>query len=221
MEQTYPGVEDYEEHFKAMLPAFKDKRYIKVNGKLLFGVFIGSDIPNCQTFFDTWNKLAEEHGLTGFHFFSLAQGQERIDKLKGLGFDRIVSDAYIDVIKEEPLFKRKLHRLLHHPTAVPYSRYEQRALDFFNRNHSCTPCIIPNFDHTPRSGFRGNLLQGSTPQEWGKLCRMTKNYILHNDEIDNLLFIKSWNEWGEGNYLEPDRRWGKAYIKETAKAFVG
>lgn len=221
MEQTYPGVEDYEEHFKAMLPAFKDKRYIKVNGKLLFGVFIGSDIPNSQTFFDTWNKLAEEHGLTGFHFFSLAQGQERIDKLKGLGFDRIVSDAYIDVIKEEPLFKRKLRRLLHRPTAVPYSRYEQRALDFFNRNHTCTPCIIPNFDHTPRSGFRGNLLQGSTPQKWGKLCRMTKDYILHNDEIDNLLFIKSWNEWGEGNYLEPDRRWGKAYIKETAKAFVG
>ena len=55
-------------------------------------------------------------------------------------------------------------------------------------------------------------------EKWGKLCRLTKDYILHNDAIDNLLFIKAWNEWGEGNYLEPDRRWGKAYIEETAKA---
>lgn len=220
VEQIYPGEEDYEAHFMAMLPAFKDKRYIKVNGKLLFGVFIGSNIPDCQLFFDTWNRLAAEHGLTGFHFFSLAQGQERIDKLKRLGFDRIVTDAYSDVIKEDPLIMRKLRRLLHRPTVVAYSHYARKALEFFKRNNTCTPCIDPNFDHTPRSGFRGHLLQGSTPKKWGKLCRMTKDYILHSDNIDNLLFIKSWNEWGEGNYLEPDRRWGKAYIRETAKALA-
>ena len=221
MEQTYPGVEDYEAHFMTMLPAFKDKRYIKVNGKLLFGVFIGSDIPDCKMFFDTWNRLAAEHNLPGFHFFSLAQGQERVDKLHGLGFDRIVADAYLSIVLERPFLLRKFRRLLHHPVTVDYSHYIRRALEFFKRNNTCTPCILPNYDHTPRSGFRGNLLQGSTPKKWGKLCRMTKDYILHNDEIDNLLFIKSWNEWGEGNYLEPDRRWGKACIEETAKALAG
>ena len=218
MEQTYPGINDYEAHFMQMLPAFKDKRYIKVNGKLLFGVFIGSDIPDCKMFFDTWNRLAAENGLEGFHFFSLAQGQGRINKLKGLGFDRIVTDAYSDVIKEDPFIVRKLRRLFHRPTVVSYTHYAKRSIEFFKRNNTCTPCIDPNFDHTPRSGFRGNLLQGSTPKRWGELCSMTKDYILQNNDIDNLMFIKSWNEWGEGNYLEPDRRWGKAYIEETAKA---
>ena len=217
LEQTYPGVEDYEAHFMEMLPAFKDKRYIKVNGRLLFGVFLGSDIPDCQVFFDTWNRLAAEHGLEGFHFFSLAQGQERIDKLDGLGFDRIVIDAYSNLVNEVPVNIQRLLRFFHIPTVISYSHYTQQSLKFFKRNSTCTPCIDPNFDHTPRSGFRGSLLQGSTPGKWGKLCSMTKDYIQHNDAIDNLLFIKAWNEWGEGNYLEPDRRWGKAYLEETAK----
>lgn len=218
MEQTYPGVEDYEAHFMHMLPAFKDKRYIKVDGKLLFGVFMGSDIPDCKLFFDTWNRLAAENGLEGFYFFSLAQGQERVDKLKGLGFDSIVADAYLSVVLEIPHIIRKVRRMFHRPVVVKYPHYIQRALEFFKRNNTCTPCILPNYDHTPRSGFRGELLQDSTPEDWNKLCRMTKEYIQHNDAIDNLLFIKAWNEWGEGNYLEPDRRWGKAYLEETAKA---
>ena len=124
LEQTYPGVEDYEAHFMEMLPAFKDKRYIKVNGRLLFGVFLGSDIPDCQVFFDTWNRLAAEHGLEGFHFFSLAQGQERIDKLDGLGFDRIVIDAYSNLVNEVPVNIQRLLRFFHIPTVISSTVFE-------------------------------------------------------------------------------------------------
>ena len=52
IEQTYPGTKDYEAHFYEMLPAFKDSRYMKVDGKLIFGVFAPNDIPDTNLFFD-------------------------------------------------------------------------------------------------------------------------------------------------------------------------
>ena len=69
MEQTYPGVDDYVAHFNEMLPAFKDKRYIKVDSKLLFGLFAPLDMPDMEVFKETWNNLAKQHGLNGFVFF--------------------------------------------------------------------------------------------------------------------------------------------------------
>ena len=68
IEQTYPGIEDYEEHFYAMLPAFKDRRYIRINEKILFAVYDPLNIPEPQLFIETWNRLARENGLEGFYF---------------------------------------------------------------------------------------------------------------------------------------------------------
>ena len=81
MEQTYPGEEDYKAHFYEMLPAFKDNRYIKVNGKLLFGFFAPLDIPDLQIFKDTWNKLAIENGLKGFSFFGYTPKPENAQQI--------------------------------------------------------------------------------------------------------------------------------------------
>ena len=73
VEQTYPGEEDIIDHFNAMLPAFQDKRYMKVNGKLVFGVFDPSKI-DIKRMHEVWDRLAHEHGLDGFHFFALCIG---------------------------------------------------------------------------------------------------------------------------------------------------
>ena len=75
-----------------------------------------------------------------------------------------------------------------------------------------TPCIEPDFDHSPRSGGKWIIVDGSTPERWKELCCIAKNAIESSSESDGLLFIKSWNEWGEGNYLEPDMKWGHAYL---------
>ena len=72
---------------------------------------------------------------------------------------------------------------------------------------------IPNYDHTPRSGRRGMLLHKSTPVLWGKLLENVFILRSHIKEEENLVFIKAWNEWGEGNYLEPDLKYGKDYLK--------
>lgn len=46
--------------------AFKDSRYITVDGRLLFVVFDSTAIPDFGLFKKTWNELAREDGLKGF-----------------------------------------------------------------------------------------------------------------------------------------------------------
>ncbi|MBR1455274.1 MAG: glycoside hydrolase family 99-like domain-containing protein, partial [Lachnospiraceae bacterium] len=59
-EQTYPGAEDNEKHFYSLLKAFKDPRYIKVDGKLLFYIFAPLKFPNVSAFISQWNELAKK-----------------------------------------------------------------------------------------------------------------------------------------------------------------
>ena len=73
MEQTYPGEEDYKLHFNTYLKAFKDSRYIRVDGKLLFVIFSPLSIPNFVEMKRIWNNLAMENGLKGFYFIGIAE----------------------------------------------------------------------------------------------------------------------------------------------------
>lgn len=224
MEQTYPGIDDYVAHFNEMLPAFRDNRYIKVNGKLLFGIFDSDSIPNVRVFVDTWNGLAKDNGLGGFHFFALVQGEKRLEHLQKNCFDSIVYDAYADCLNKNrngfynKTVMRVWRKFFSLPIIIDYEEYMTESISRFTKNKSWIPCIDPDFDHTPRSGSRSALLYKSTPQKWGELVRQTRNHIINGGSCEKLMFIKSWNEWGEGNYLEPDMRYGNAYIEETAKA---
>ena len=78
------------------------------------------------------------------------------------------------------------------------------------------PVILPNWDHSPRSGKRSVVLHKSTPELfYHHVCQIFENIKFKNNKI---VFLKSWNEWGEGNYMEPDLKWGKGYIDALSKA---
>ena len=89
-----------------------------------------------------------------------------------------------------------------------------RRSQTFRQFPETTPCLVPNFDHSPRSGSKGVIIHESTPEKWGAFCKEASRLVRSRNGND-LLFIKAWNEWGEGNYLEPDLRFGTKYIEET------
>ena len=75
------------------------------------------------------------------------------------------------------------------------------------------PAVIPGWDNTPRSGRNGLVLHGSTPELFRIHLRASITQIRHKPAEHRILFLKSWNEWAEGNYVEPDLRYGKGYLQ--------
>lgn len=75
------------------------------------------------------------------------------------------------------------------------------------------PTVIPNWDNTPRSNTRGYVLHGSTPELFRSHLRDALTLVESRRIEDRIIFVKSWNEWAEGNYLEPDRKFGRDYLK--------
>ena len=112
----------------------------------------------------------------------------------------------------------KLATITDRPCTLEYDKYTDVALRKFQEFPEAIPCIDPNFDHSPRSGARGTIIHNSTPRKWGAFCKSVLSLIQERKNSD-FLFIKAWNEWGEGNYMEPDLRFGKGYIEEAGKVF--
>ena len=232
-EQKYPGKDDYIAHFYDVLPAFKDKRYIKVDGKPLFLVFSPEDIPDNDLFLSIWRKLAEENGLEGIYFvarvsatgrFSLTNFDyttivnDRYNKVLEIGYDAINSDTtrYAEIIVEGT-YKKMIRAGLARMGIDLVYRYDYKALrkHFFlpvEKEVNVHPQIVPRMDRTPRAGKAARIYVNSTPDEFEKAIKDAIRQIEHKDPEHRILFLTSWNEWGEGNYMEPDLKYGHGYL---------
>ena len=80
------------------------------------------------------------------------------------------------------------------------------------------PVLVPNWDNTPRRGAGGMVFYNSTPENFRKHIDEVFRLIKEKPSETNLVFLKSWNEWGEGNYMEPDLLYGHGYIDELRNA---
>ena len=219
IEQTYPGIQDYTDHFYAMLPAFKDKRYMKVNGKPIFGLFDSVSFDDFDTFKKTWNALAKQNGLDGFYFFGFTFKPECKNDILNKGYESVVTDNILEFKNADPSFVDKIRRkIFHRPKILYYNDYSKWIMSHYELKDNIHPCINPNFDHSPRSKDRGVVICDHSPEKWEKLCKQILSLCCKRNGDDNLVFIKAWNEWGEGNYLEPDMTYGHQFIDATRRA---
>lgn len=221
IEQTYPGEDDHRRHFEALVPAFTDRRYIRVDGKPVFLIYAPLELPNAPAVIELWRKLAEKAGLPGLYL--VGQTQDAGQCLASRGFDACVTVRLRPSMRSElpwyrlgPTAYRRFKRLMGSPEVINYADAVGRMILPPVNGFISHPCVIPNWDNTPRSGRRGLVLHGSTPQAFERHLTAALDRIALSPTQEPLLFIKSWNEWAEGNYLEPDARWGRAYL-ETFK----
>ncbi len=220
MQQSYPGREDEVRHFRLVEEAFRDPRYLTVDDKPIFYVYKPRQIPACQRFVEHWQNLAVKAGLKGLYFI----GEDvYIDDdpwdFKGNGFDAVVPNspgvAFLRLAKKRfrPRYfiPRMVHKLLRHPVLHRYQDFVAHNLvepgheDFY-------PSVVPNWDNTPRAGRNGVVLTHISPELFRRQLQRAVQQVEKRTADRRIVFVKSWNEWAEGNYLEPDLRYGKAYL---------
>jgi len=221
-------------HIQAILPYFRDPRYIRIQNKPLFLVYRSSQLPDPRATTTLWRQQAHANGLEGLYLVkveSFPTERQRLPELDGF-------DAALDFqpdwgslpTKMQPHWYWRLFNKLGLSPPHPYHtnnvlQYNEVVAAMLARptvDYPRIPCLVPSWDNTARRRNNGaTILHNSTPEAYGHWLRSVMNdrHTL-NRLPEPLLFINAWNEWGEGNHLEPCLKWGHQYLEQTGNVLL-
>lgn len=209
--QNYLGPADYERFFYEMLPHFQNKNYIKKDNKPVISIFMVKDIPDLDKFVELWNSLAKKEGFPGFYFIS-----DQYDPNSKW-------NQYLDAYSHSPVmfrnrtfFEKFIERMIRYhswtlfgPMRYSYSKLMKNLYDGYSEIEKFIPTIFSGWDTTPRHAKRGVMLLGFNVETF----RAHVRDVFSLDTKNEFIFIKSWNEWAEGNLLEPDDIFGDKLLE--------
>lgn len=228
MRQDYGNREDWKKHFEYLLPFFKDKRYIIVDNKPMFLIYHIAQIACSTEMFKCWNELAVCHGFDGIHIVSMLNASDGVSTNSYVsatvdfepGKTRRANAGTTGVfsaLKQELTEKYNNFGILNQ-LLCNYLNYDSINEEMLKKRHKKNEYrgVFVDYDDSPRRKIKGSICRGSTPQKF-------ENYLLKNieksiEEGNEFMFINAWNEWGESNYLEPDERYGYAYLHAVKRA---
>ncbi len=235
---------DHVNHFYSLLPAFKDKRYITVDGKPLFMIYNAGIFPRVKEFIELWQKLAADNGLKGIYFVGGTQStftfRKKEDGKRAVSMPNLKSsaDVYKSVLEMgfdavNSFGKRRgemlaegltwnIFRVAFQKCGIPLSKkydYLKTVKGYFAPEDSwenVIPTILPQWDRSPRVGLSDGVYVDATPDNFKKHILHALEIVKNKDDEHRILLLKSWNEWGEGNYVEPDIYYGHGFLDVLA-----
>lgn len=230
MEQFYEGVNQYKDHFCYNLPAFQDKRYMTVDGKPIFVIWNPIDHKEeISTLISIWQKLAKDHGLKGIYFIARQVLGTKPSELFEMGFDSLYQERVANAMKgaekytwlsrkwENFKIKTGLHfGLDKHDFAKCY----KRLVNDDARQEQIIPTLVCGYDRSPRAGRKAQIFYNFTPESWKKHVLDVLSYVQKKPYEKRIVMLKSWNEWGESNYIEPDLKYGSAMLDVLREALL-
>lgn len=206
LEQNYGDEKVWEAHLEYLLPFFEDDRYLKMEGKPVYIFYKPDDIVNLDDMIKYWNKLLQKRGYDGIYAIGVndiytincmdavlfqAPGAYRTPLVAGVS----VKEEWMEGIKVYDYDKLYYNALL---------------VDGVENKRTYFGAFV-DWDDTPRRGGLGKCVKNVSPEKFEKyLYEVAIKNLFYGNE---LLFINAWNEWGEGNYLEPDKKNGYKYLE--------
>ena len=228
------------DHFNYMLPFFKDKRYIREDGKPILVIYAPHLIPKLNKMLDLWNAMAKENGLSGLIYIyqSAASCLDRSWNRSRFTYGVEMNPGYAHVVgtSNHNQYKLRLIKIVNHLKRklnikrslyvsrsesqikhVDYDQVWQKILSLRpEEGQNTIPCAFTDWDNSPRFGKNGIVYDGVTTQKFyhyfALLCQNAKKYY-KSDKV----FVFAWNEWAEGGYLEPDQLYGLGFLEAIKK----
>lgn len=204
LEQKYGDKAQWEDHFRYLLPFFKDSRYIKKEGKPLFIIYRPVLIPCIDRMIGYWQKLAVAEGLPGLYII----GTNMVGQQSSI-FDANMwqMPGCIDI--------SSLPREVVDGGSIRCVSYDKMWQSLLHKKILCDGstllCGMVDYDNTPRTGTNGVVVLNQTVEKFEKYFdQLVELSIAYKNSF---VFLNAWNEWGESNYLEPDKLDGYRYLE--------
>jgi Glycosyltransferase WbsX len=220
MQQTYPDGDD-EAHFTRLLPAFVDDRYVRIDGRPVLLIFSPTDLPNPAAFVDRWQSLAESAGIGGLYIVAWIEGRDWGANYASHEADGFDAGLYVHFPFQRTPTTALRDRLRSHVERLGPGRYgycEDLPVPRDPIPGVVHRSVQPNWDNTPRSGRRGAVALDSAPNRFERHLTQALRLEQMHPPSSRLCVIKSWNEWAEGNYLEPDSTFERGWLDAVVRA---
>jgi lipopolysaccharide biosynthesis protein len=204
--QSYSPEDDID-HARWLIRAFSDPRYMRIGGRPIMLVYRPKDLPDPKRTVETFRSECARQGAPQPFLIGL---NSHVDMdFRDIGFD--------GTLDFEPQFGA-----LSGPTepGLKIYDYSQARQRMRNRKKSFPvyPCIFARWDNTPRRGKNGIVFVNSTPEAFGSGLQEIIDSVMDKPFDERLVFVNAWNEWAEGNHLEPDLKYGLRYLEAVKGA---
>lgn len=233
IEQQYGGEEDWKKQFYYLLDFFKDERYIKIDNKPVYIIYIPQEISCRRQMFDLWQKMAKEQGFKGLYLIAM-------DTFYGKDSHGSYYNAYMDFMpaslfrydiswrKHLMAWKRRhIDRMKVGQKRVQNIIWARNAYSYLylcksierkakKNTFKTFPGIFSGWDNTSRHDEVGIIVGGSNPRRFQR--HITKMLRIAERTGKQFVFLNAWNEWSEGAYVEPDKKYGYAYLRALKDA---
>jgi hypothetical protein len=222
-------------HIRHLAPAFRDPRYVTVEGRPLFLVYDAASIPEPGRVVDGWREAAQREGLPQPYVcgvFGPGNGLSYGDFMAA-GFDAVTDfypkgerplvgalatsrgRAVVAALKRVREIGRRVLPERDRPVVHSYRDLVASSMTAPARGEKVFPCVMPSWDNTPRRGRRATIIQNSDAELYARWLRSAVERLEGRAEDERIVFINAWNEWGEGCHLEPDVRNGHRFLEAT------
>jgi lipopolysaccharide biosynthesis protein len=228
------SLEDDQAHIRHLMSAFQDERYIRVHGKPLFLVYRTELLPAPERTAEVWREAARAAGLGDLYLVRVENFVGDLDP-RSIGFDAAVEFAPDWKAMGLPKLRRsrwglraRMENQLRKLRELPQVYFDHRIYSYDDlvtrmlakpsQPYPWFRCVTPSWDNSPRRARNATIFRGASPELYERwLQAMIQSTVNTFDGDERLLFVNAWNEWGEGNHLEPDQRWGRISRRRAAQ----
>lgn len=196
----------------------KDERYIRINGKPLLLIYRPNLFPDMKATANRWRNWCRENGV-GEIYLAYPQSFESVPP-EEYDFDGAVE---FPPNKSNPPNITEFQNPLvddFQSTVYDWRVFMERSEQYQDPGYTLFRGITPSWDNTARKKNKGTVFQNSCPQlfEQNAIRAFTEVKRSAKSKDEEIVFVNAWNEWAEGAHLEPDQKYGYAWLQALKNA---